>query len=48
MTISFNDVTGGMGLLIDGQVYIVLDYQHVKPGKGAAFTILLPINEVDE
>ena len=37
MSISFNEVTSGMGLNINGDIYIVLDYQHVKPGKGAAF-----------
>lgn len=37
MTISINDITGGMGLLIDGNLYIVMEYQHVKPGKGSAF-----------
>lgn len=26
-----------MGLLIDGQIYIVTEYSHVKPGKGSAF-----------
>ncbi|HQP10896.1 MAG TPA: elongation factor P [Candidatus Omnitrophota bacterium] len=26
-----------MGLLVDGGIYIVADYNHVKPGKGAAF-----------
>ncbi|MBF0532447.1 MAG: elongation factor P [Candidatus Omnitrophica bacterium] len=26
-----------MGLLIDGVVYMVTEYQHVKPGKGSAF-----------
>ncbi|MBF0521549.1 MAG: elongation factor P [Candidatus Omnitrophica bacterium] len=37
MTISINEVESGMGLMIDGNIYLVLDYNHVKPGKGAAF-----------
>lgn len=37
MTISINGLTYGMGLLIDGVVYMVTEYQHVKPGKGSAF-----------
>jgi len=35
--ISINDVKNGMTLEIDGQVYQVLEFLHVKPGKGAAF-----------
>ena len=26
-----------MGLLVDGQLYFVTEYNHVKPGKGSAF-----------
>ena len=37
MQISINDVANGIGLLVDGQIYFVADYNHVKPGKGAAF-----------
>lgn len=35
--ISINDVRNGMTLEIDGQVYQVIEFLHVKPGKGAAF-----------
>ena len=35
--ISINEVKSGLTILIDGQLYIILEYQHVKPGKGAAF-----------
>jgi len=35
--ISINDVKNGMTLEIDGQVYQVIEFLHVKPGKGAAF-----------
>ncbi len=37
MPISINELKSGLTILIDGQVYSVMDYQHVKPGKGAAF-----------
>jgi len=37
VTISINEVESGMGLLIDGQIYIVGEYVHVKPAKGSAF-----------
>ena len=37
MTIGINEIESGMGLLIDGQIYIVTEYSHVKPGKGSAF-----------
>ena len=26
-----------MGLVVDGQLYFVVEYNHVKPGKGSAF-----------
>jgi len=35
--ISAGDFRKGMTIEIDGQVYIIVDFQHVKPGKGAAF-----------
>ncbi len=37
MAISINEVESGMGLLVDGQLYFVTEFNHVKPGKGAAF-----------
>ena len=37
MAIGINEITSGIGLIIDGNVYLVLDYNHVKPGKGSAF-----------
>ena len=37
MAISINEIKSGLTLLIDGDVYQVIEYQHVKPGKGAAF-----------
>ncbi|TYP51626.1 elongation factor P [Thermosediminibacter litoriperuensis] len=35
--ISTNDLRPGVTVEIDGEVYMVVDFQHVKPGKGAAF-----------
>ena len=37
MSITINEVENGMGLLVDGQLYFVADFNHVKPGKGSAF-----------
>ncbi|MBE3584709.1 MULTISPECIES: elongation factor P [Desulfofundulus] len=35
--ISTNDFRTGLTIELDGDVYQVIDFQHVKPGKGAAF-----------
>lgn len=35
--ISTNDFRTGLTIEIDGDVFQVVDFQHVKPGKGAAF-----------
>jgi elongation factor P len=32
-----NDLKNGMTLSIDGQLWTVVEFQHVKPGKGGAF-----------
>src|SRR6266478_185720 len=32
-----NDLKNGMALNLDGQLWTVVDFQHVKPGKGGAF-----------
>ena len=32
-----NDLKNGMVLNIEGQLWAVIEFQHVKPGKGAAF-----------
>ena len=37
MTIGINQLSSGMGLLINDDLYIVTEYHHVKPGKGSAF-----------
>lgn len=33
-----NQIRKGVKLLIDGDAYVVVDADHVKPGKGSAFT----------
>ena len=35
--VSASDFKKGLTFEMDGQVYIVIDFQHVKPGKGGAF-----------
>src|SRR5437764_6563240 len=36
-TISTNQFKNGMHVQVDGTVYRIVDFQHVKPGKGGAF-----------
>ena len=35
--VTAGDFRKGMTIEIDGQVWMIVDFQHVKPGKGAAF-----------
>lgn len=35
--ISVNDFKTGLTIEVDGDIFSVLEFQHVKPGKGAAF-----------
>ena len=35
--VSAGDFRNGLTIEIDGTVYQVIEFQHVKPGKGAAF-----------
>lgn len=35
--ISVNDFKTGLTIEVDNEIFTVLDFQHVKPGKGAAF-----------
>lgn len=37
MAISLNELKSGLTVLLEGQVYAIANYHHVKPGKGAAF-----------
>ena len=45
--ISAGDFRNGLTLEIDGQVMQVLEFQHVKPGKGAAFVRTKMRNVID-
>jgi elongation factor P len=36
-TVSTNQFKNGMHVELDGQVWRIVDFQHVKPGKGGAF-----------
>jgi len=35
--INTSDFRNGMNILIDGDIYTIVEFQHVKPGKGGAF-----------
>ena len=35
--ISVNDFRTGLTIIVEGNLFRVLEFQHVKPGKGAAF-----------
>jgi len=37
VALSMNDIKSGLTILVDQQAYLVVETQHVKPGKGAAF-----------
>ncbi len=37
MALSINEIKSGVTILVDDEVYLVIDTEHVKPGKGAAF-----------
>ena len=35
--ISVNEFKNGLTILVDGELWRVVEFQHVKPGKGSAF-----------
>ena len=35
--IDVNDIKNGMTLLVEGNIYQIVSFLHVKPGKGSAF-----------
>lgn len=37
MALSINEIKPGVTILVEDIVYVVIDTEHVKPGKGAAF-----------
>src|SRR5215831_13320307 len=38
VTMDTSDIRKGVKIMMDGQPYVVVDFQFVKPGKGQAFT----------
>ena len=37
MALSINEIKAGLTILVDNEAWVVVETQHVKPGKGAAF-----------
>lgn len=37
MNININDIKNGMTIIMDNNLYQIVEFQHVKPGKGSAF-----------
>ena len=37
MNININDIKNGMTIILDGNLCQIMEFQHVKPGKGSAF-----------
>lgn len=37
MNININDIKNGMSVIIDNNLFLIQEFQHVKPGKGPAF-----------
>lgn len=37
MALAINEIKSGLTILVDNAVWLTMDCQHVKPGKGAAF-----------
>jgi len=37
MVININDIKNGMTVIIDGKLCSIIEFQHVKPGKGSPF-----------
>jgi len=35
--IDTSDFRNGLSIIVDGDIYTIVDFQHVKPGKGGAF-----------
>jgi elongation factor P len=35
--ISTSDFRNGLNIIVDGEIYTIVEFQHVKPGKGPAF-----------
>ena len=37
MNVNINDIKNGMTIILEGKLVTIVDFQHVKPGKGPAF-----------
>ena len=37
MNVNINDIKNGMTLILEGKLVTIVDFQHVKPGKGPTF-----------
>ena len=37
MPVSTTEFRNGLKIEIDGEPYVIVEFQHVKPGKGGAF-----------
>lgn len=37
MLININDIKNGMTVIVDGKLSVIVEFQHVKPGKGSPF-----------
>lgn len=35
--IDTSDFRNGLSIILDGEIYLIVEFQHVKPGKGGAF-----------
>ena len=38
--ININDIKNGMTIVIDGNIYLILEFLHVKPGKDLPLSAL--------
>ena len=38
--ISAGEFRNGVTVEFEGDIFVILEFQHVKPGKGAAFVVL--------
>ncbi len=47
MTVSTNQFKNGMHVEVDGKVFRIVEFQHVKPGKGGAF-VRTKLKRVDD
>jgi elongation factor P len=37
LVIDTSDFKNGLSIIVDGEIYTIVEFQHVKPGKGGAF-----------